>query len=89
MPLTHPDMLEQIAAAGRRLGLELSPVELALIGALYKTHRPDKSGWQTAKHMAASIACPEVGVGETELRMMAAIVDELDTGFWCSTLEHD
>jgi hypothetical protein len=89
MPLTRPEMLEQITAAGRRLGLELSPVELALVGSLYKTYRPDTTAWRTATHMAASIACSEAGVGESEIRTMAAIVDDLDAGFWCATLEHD
>lgn len=77
MPLNHPDMLEQIAAAGRRLGLESSPTELALIGSLFQVHRPDKTAWQTAKLLAASIACPEAGPGEREIKSLFAIVDEL------------
>jgi hypothetical protein len=89
MPHTHPDMLETITAAGRRLGLELSPVEVASVGAIYMTQRPSKTGWQTVKLLTASIACPEAGPGDNELRAFAKIVEALDAGYWCATLEHD
>ena len=89
MPLTHPDMLATIAKFGRKQQFELSPVEVSLIGSLYKTHRPNKTAWQTAELMAASIACPEAGPGDREHEAMSVIIDQLDVEYWCATLEHD
>jgi hypothetical protein len=91
MTLTHPNMTKRIRGVCRRRGLVLDHLHASLLGSLYRTFRPNKTAWQVARMMAATHLLDELDSQTIEERtnLMARLVDDLDAGYWCDTLEHD
>ena len=90
MPVAHPDMLATIAEALGWLACNrLGRGQLALIASLYKSYRPNKSAYQTAKILAAIDVINWPGPAAQKLKTVVQLVDLLDEGYWCAMFEHD
>ncbi len=86
MKLTHPNMAKRIRGVCRQRGFVLERMHASLLGSVYLTFRPTETARQVAKMMAATTDTQKI---EERTDLMARLVDDLDAGYWCDTLEHD
>lgn len=91
--VNHPDLLAEITETLNWLGLRASDVQVACLAMLYRDKRPRNCAAEVAALMVnlPGLKWPSGLDDRTPNRniLMAALVEQLDMGYWCDTVEHD